>query len=406
MGVFNPAIMQGSNSTNEFLREPNTFTGMQTFTQPIQTLQNNDNNNTAVGSGALANNTATAPAQITAIGWNALNNNTTAQYNTAVGAGAMRFSSGSNAYQNAALGVNACGYTSGYANTGIGFGALFLINGTNNTAVGQNSQGGTALTSGSNANTSIGVNSLGGNNTGSENTAVGVDSLSSGVSGSNNAGVGFQALAHNIGGNNNVAIGAASLRSNINSIGNTAIGTNAMVNYANNTLTNVYNTVVGAESGTAWTTTETNNTIIGANIAGTAGESNMLRIGTDNNNQVAFSTLNLKGLGLSPIYGLDNRKAITTADTSAITLYTTTSTTAIYRVSARALSTSGTSATYVISWTENATAQTQTLTITSANTEQHDTFLIQPDNNTAITAQITAITSTTLNVATTVEQLA
>ena len=40
------------------------------------------------------------------------------------------------------------------------------------------------------------------------------------------------------------------------------------------------------------------------------------------------------------------------------------------------------------------------------DTSVSDEFLIQPDNATAITAQVTAISATTLNVATVIEQLA
>ena len=113
-----------------------------------------------------------------------------------------------------------------------------------------------------------------------------------------------------------------------------------------------------------------------------------------------------KGLGISAIYGLDNRKSITTADASPITLYTTTASGQVYKVNARILATSGVAATYVISWTEDGTARTVTLTVSATGTEYAESFLIQPDSGTAITAQITSITSSTVNVATTIEQVA
>ena len=113
-----------------------------------------------------------------------------------------------------------------------------------------------------------------------------------------------------------------------------------------------------------------------------------------------------KGLGISPIYGLDNRTGITAADASAITLYTTTAAGQLYRVSSRIFATTGTSATYVITWTEGGAARTETLTVSAVDTEYSAVFLIQPDSGTAITAQITSITSSTVNVATVVERAA
>lgn len=115
------------------------------------------------------------------------------------------------------------------------------------------------------------------------------------------------------------------------------------------------------------------------------------------------------GFGVSNILGLDNRKGITTADASAITLYTVgadSNPATLFRVSARAFSTAGTSATYVITWTEGGVVNTQTLTVSAVDTEESAVLTIQPDSATAITAQITAVTSTTLNVATIVEAIA
>ena len=122
-----------------------------------------------------------------------------------------------------------------------------------------------------------------------------------------------------------------------------------------------------------------------------------------------FSTLfgiNTSGLGLPPIYGLDNRTGLTAADSSAKTLYTTTAAGQFYRVSARILATSGTSATYKIVWTEGGTTQSVSLTVSAANTLYSNTFTIQPDSGTAITAQLTAVTSSTVNVGASVEELA
>ena len=119
-----------------------------------------------------------------------------------------------------------------------------------------------------------------------------------------------------------------------------------------------------------------------------------------------FSNVATKGLGLPPIYGLDNRTGITAADASAITLYTTTAAGQLYRINARAFATVGTSATYLIKWTEGGGVRTATLSVTALDTNVSQQFDIQPDNGTLITAQISALSSTTLNVAATVEQKA
>jgi len=122
-----------------------------------------------------------------------------------------------------------------------------------------------------------------------------------------------------------------------------------------------------------------------------------------------FNGILTAGFGLSPIYGLDNRKGITSADASAITLYTTNGTNRVYKVKARinatTVGTSG-SATYTIKWTENGVALSQALTVSAANSPQSLDILIQPDANTPITAQITALTSATVNVSAEVEEVA
>ena len=113
-----------------------------------------------------------------------------------------------------------------------------------------------------------------------------------------------------------------------------------------------------------------------------------------------------KGKGIGAIYGIDNRTGITTADASPITLYTTTASGQMYKVNARILATAGSAATYVISWTENSVARTSTLTVSATGTQYSNSLLIQPDSGKAITAQITSITSSTVDVGAIVEQVA
>jgi len=127
------------------------------------------------------------------------------------------------------------------------------------------------------------------------------------------------------------------------------------------------------------------------------------------NSSGLFSTyggLTTAGKGLPVILGtIDNRKAVTAADGAATTLYTTTSATQVFRVGARILATVGTSATYTIAWTEGGVGQSVVLTVSALNTEYHASFDIQPDNGTTITAQITALTSSTVNVESHVEEI-
>ena len=94
----------------------------------------------------------------------------------------------------------------------------------------------------------------------------------------------------------------------------------------------------------------------------------------------------------------DLRIGVTAADASPITIFSSTVASTRYEVKARILATAGSSATYKIVWTEGGVAQSVSLTVTAADTEVHDNFVIAPDADTNITAQITAITSSTVNV--------
>ena len=123
-----------------------------------------------------------------------------------------------------------------------------------------------------------------------------------------------------------------------------------------------------------------------------------------------YNSITTLGLGVAPIYGENARTGLTAADASATTLYTTTAAGQLYRLMGRILATAGTSpsATYTIKWTEGGATITKTLTISALDSDSDLSILIQPDNGTAITAQLTAIsgTGTTVNVAATVEQMA
>ena len=94
----------------------------------------------------------------------------------------------------------------------------------------------------------------------------------------------------------------------------------------------------------------------------------------------------------------DLRTGVTAADASPITIFSSTVSGTRYEVKARILATAGLSATYKIVWTEGGVAQSISLTITAVDTEDHDNFVIAPDAGTDITAQITSLTSSTVNV--------
>jgi len=156
----------------------------------------------------------------------------------------------------------AFGYQSLYSNTG----------GTDNTASGYvalsaNTTGIWNTATGSNAlasntqgyyNTATGTRALYSNTTGWENTASGAEALSSNTTGLLNSGIGTFALYHNTTGNDNTASGSAAL------FWNTA-GSN--------------NTAIGFEAGSD-ATTGNFNIYIGSQVYGSAGESNVIRIGS------------------------------------------------------------------------------------------------------------------------------
>ena len=128
-------------------------------------------NNTALGAGALQNNTS--GIDNTASGTNALENNTSGAFNTATGTNALE--NNTTGDQNTAIGETALeNNTTGGSNTAIGFYTLRR----NTTGEG---------------NTAIGWVALGNNTTGGSNTAIGQYAMVSNQTGSNNIAVGGEA---------------------------------------------------------------------------------------------------------------------------------------------------------------------------------------------------------------------
>ena len=167
--------------------------------------------NTAEGQNALFR--LTTGVANTAVGWLSLESNTDGSFNTALGAGTLALNigdqSGGLGNDNTAVGTAALlNNTSGFANTANGSFALSTNNtGNNNTAVGRNAL--TSSTTGNN-NTAVGTSALANHATGSNNTAVGRDALVSDTTGESNVAIGRSALANNTSGVTNIAIGTDS----------------------------------------------------------------------------------------------------------------------------------------------------------------------------------------------------
>ncbi len=129
----------------------------------------------------------------------------------------------------------------GTADTGVGFGALFVnTTGSYNTAQGVGAL--SANTTGS-YNTAIGAGALFYNVAGVDNTAVGFDALLSNTNGNNNNATGTDALINNTSGSQNTADGAGALFFNTTAANNTAVGYQALLNNA----TQGENTAIGSQ---------------------------------------------------------------------------------------------------------------------------------------------------------------
>ncbi|MEM3844443.1 MAG: hypothetical protein QXU98_01855 [Candidatus Parvarchaeota archaeon] len=111
------------------------------------------------------------------------------------------------------------------------------------------------------------------------------------------------------------------------------------------------------------------------------------------------------GNGAPAVRGMDNRRGVTTVDSSPITLYTVPAAGKLYKLNTRIMSKSGTSATYTLTWTEGGVVISKALTISAVDSDVDLSILIQPDSGTAITAQITTISASTVDVAASVEAI-
>ncbi len=139
-------------------------------------------------------------------------------------------------------------------------------------------------TSDGNGNTYIGSGAGNTTTTGTFNTALGFNAGPAITSSSNNNAIGGNALNAVTSGDNNAAMGSTALFKVTTGTQNLAIGTGALQQL----VTGATNVAIGYLAGILYTGAESNNIIIGGNVAGTAGESNKIRIGIQGTQDATF----------------------------------------------------------------------------------------------------------------------
>jgi hypothetical protein len=241
------------------------------------TLNVTDSNiNTMIG--IKAGSSIVASGQNTALGAYACQYMTNGSSVVAIGLGALQAAtapSGDVAIGFAALGsgnLNAAGTK----NVGIGYAAAQYTTAGDNIAIGAQALG--ANTTG-NANLAIGSSALFTHTASIANIAIGYRALQADTSGIYNIALGYGSLeTTSTAGQYNIAIGYQALQTTTGS-NNIGIGADAIY-----TLTSGSNcTCVGFEAGFSYTSSESNNICLGANVFGTAAESNVIRLGNSSN---------------------------------------------------------------------------------------------------------------------------
>jgi hypothetical protein len=218
-----------------------------------QSLNKNEADfNIAIGNESLYENTT--GTQNTAIGTRSLKSNTTGDSNIGIGPSSL------------------ISNTIGIENIAIGRESLRSnTTGNYNVAIGRDSQ--YSNLDGIN-NISIGTRSLY-NNTANYSIAIGVDSLYNNTTGSLNIALGYSSLYANTTGYQNIAVGGDSLNSNSTGNSNIVIGYNSL----NTISSGDSNIVIGDTAGQSYTGGDSNNIVLGNNLSGIAGESDVVRIG-------------------------------------------------------------------------------------------------------------------------------
>lgn len=181
------------------------------------------NNNLLLGGKYDKLSVLTNPNGNTAYGYNAMSALTNGDYNTAVGVNALS------------------SISSGKANVGVGNNAGATLNGNNNTILGTNA--GSSLGVNSEGNTVIGSNA-GQKVNGNRNTSIGDLSLFQAV-GSGNTAVGSNSLNSLTSGHSNVAVGSHAMANLTSGSYNTAIGYNSCLSLTEGS----YKTCIGVDSG-------------------------------------------------------------------------------------------------------------------------------------------------------------
>ena len=201
--------------------------------------------NVSAGSGTLYANTTGSynvamGAPEATNGYAALRFNTTGSNNTALGSGSL--GSNTTASNSVAIGYQAA-YSSNIYTTAVGYQALKLATGGENTAVGYNA--GQAITTGA-GNTILGERAAQNMTTGTTNVLIGSYVCGDGVlTGNQNVAIGRQAFQQATSAASNVAIGYFALYSLSSGYVNTAVGLNA----SSGITTGANNTCIGAGAG-------------------------------------------------------------------------------------------------------------------------------------------------------------
>ncbi|KKS68424.1 MAG: hypothetical protein UV38_C0002G0293 [candidate division TM6 bacterium GW2011_GWE2_42_60] len=254
--------------------------------------------NTAIGSGALS--AAGIGSNNTAVGRASLSSLATGEYNTAVGASALAVANFSN--YNSAFGYNAgAAVTTGLGNVFVGDSAgAAITSGTSNVFIGS-SAGSLHTTSDSN-NICIGYNVVG---VAGESNIVRIgrtsnlicyiagSTLSTPSTGSFFSGSGTVNIAAS--GINNTGIGASAGGAISSGTQNTSVGSGALSAVA----TGTNNIGIGYNAGSGYTSSEANNICIGATVAGTAAESNIIRLGNLSHTVVYITGISTVSVGAS-----------------------------------------------------------------------------------------------------------
>lgn len=167
---------------------------------------------------------------------------------------------------------------SGVSNSGFGFQALqSLTSGNSNNAFGS---GALAANTSGGGNAAFGDGVLAVNTTGQSNAAFGHFALNANTTGQGSSAFGTLALSSLVGGTNtnNSAFGIAAMQNLTTGTNNTGFGADALLNLKTGSNNMAFGVSPGAGPGAAYTSSESNNIVIG-NI-GVVGESGAIHLGT------------------------------------------------------------------------------------------------------------------------------